>query len=480
MAISPDGRTLVFSGTAAGQQQVYAWALDELSRETALRTLTTSQGAKSDLQWSPDSRELWYLEGGRIAAVNAESRVVRTVAASAEVDVNFAAEKQAIFRQSWNFLSRNFFDERMNGVDWPALATTVEPYVEGSRTPDDLRRVLSLMIGELNASHLGISGATPGAVSIPVARLGVRFDRAALDRDGSLVVREVILQGPAAVGNVRVGDRLVAIDGTPVRAGLSVDSLLMGKVGRRVTLSVAPAAGSASGSASGSATRDVILRPVTLAAEKALAYRQWVEERRAYVATASGGRLGYVHMFDMGQPSLDQLYLDLDAENQARDGVVVDVRNNNGGFVNVYAIDVLSRRSYLNFTDRNSGTVTPARNSLGQRMLDRPTVLVTNQHTLSDGEDFTEGYRALGLGKVVGEPTAGWIIFTSNVTLLDGASSLRLPGTRVTDTKGKDMEMHPRPVDIAAVRPIGESYTGKDSQLDAAVQALLQSLPKRP
>jgi C-terminal processing protease CtpA/Prc len=185
-------------------------------------------------------------------------------------------------------------------------------------------------------------------------------------------------------------------------------------------------------------------------------------------------------MFDMTQPSLDQLHLDLDAENQGREGVVVDVRNNNGGFVNVYAIDVLARRSYLNFTDRGSSVATPARSSLGQRMLDRPTILVTNQHTLSDGEDFTEGYRTLGLGKVVGEPTAGWIIFTSNVTLLDGATTLRIPGTRVTDAGGKDMEMQPRPVDIAVVRPVGEGYSGKDSQLDAAVAALLVSIPRRP
>nr|GFC89272.1 hypothetical protein [Tanacetum cinerariifolium] len=85
--------------------------------------------------------------------------------------------------------------------------------------------------------------------------------------------------------------------------------------------------------------REVVVRPLSRDTEKALDYRQWVEERRAYVAKASGGKLGYVHMFDMSAASLSQLYLDLDAENMSRDGVVVDVRNNNGGFVNVYAID---------------------------------------------------------------------------------------------------------------------------------------------
>jgi C-terminal processing protease CtpA/Prc len=112
---------------------------------------------------------------------------------------------------------------------------------------------------------------------------------------------------------------------------------------------------------------------------------------------------------------------------------------------------------------------------LGQRSLEKPTILVVNQHSLSDAEDFTEGYRALKIGKVVGEPTAGWIIYTWGAELVDG-SALRLPRTRITDSTGRNMEMSPRPVDIPAVRPIGESYTGKDTQLDVAVRELLKQI----
>jgi C-terminal processing protease CtpA/Prc len=114
----------------------------------------------------------------------------------------------------------------------------------------------------------------------------------------------------------------------------------------------------------------------------------------------------------------------------------------------------------------------PARAQLGQRALERPTVLVINQHSLSDAEDFTEGYRALGLGRIVGEPTAGWIIYTWNVPLVDG-STLRLPRSRITGAKGDEMERNPRPVDVPVTRPVGESYTGRDAQLDAAVRVLL-------
>jgi C-terminal processing protease CtpA/Prc len=174
----------------------------------------------------------------------------------------------------------------------------------------------------------------------------------------------------------------------------------------------------------------------------------------------------------MSQGALDQLIFDLDQQNHAKDGVVIDVRNNNGGFVNVYALDIMSRRNYFTMQGRGSGIRAPSRVQLGQRALLAPTVLVTNQNTLSDGEDFTEGYRELQLGSVVGEPTAGWIIYTGSRALVDG-TSVRMPGTFIRDNRGQNMERNPRPVDIEVERPAGESYSGRDTQLERAVQVLL-------
>jgi C-terminal processing protease CtpA/Prc len=209
-----------------------------------------------------------------------------------------------------------------------------------------------------------------------------------------------------------------------------------------------------------------------------LLYRAWVEDTRALVAKLSNGRLGYAHMPDMSAQSLDQLFIDLDADNHGRDGVVIDVRNNNGGFVNVYAIDMLARRSFFDMTQRGATRV-PSRSVLGQRALERPTILVTNQHSLSDAEDFTEGYRSLRLGTVVGEPTAGWIIYTWNTPMMDG-SVLRLPRMRITAADGSDMELHPRPVDVPVTRALGESAQGRDTQIETAVKELLAQLDRRP
>jgi C-terminal processing protease CtpA/Prc len=277
--------------------------------------------------------------------------------------------------------------------------------------------------------------------------------------------------GPAAISkDIRAGEYIVAVDGVAVAPGFNLDRQLMRRVGRRVELRVSPGPDAAN-------ARAVAVQPITPGAERTLLYRDWVESNRAYVEKASTGRLGYVHIRDMSEGALRQLALDLDADNRTKAGVVVDVRHNNGGFVNVYAIDVIARQGYLTMTPRGMPG-SPARTQLGQRSLELPTILVTNQHSLSDAEDFTEGYRTLKLGKVVGEPTSGWIIFTGSASLIDG-TSIRMPGTRITSLDGQTMELNPRGVDVAVTRPIGETSTGRDSQLDAAVRELLQQVGVR-
>ncbi|HVG28422.1 MAG TPA: LpqB family beta-propeller domain-containing protein [Pyrinomonadaceae bacterium] len=466
--ISPDGKWVAMIAIAANQQNLYVYSLDELSREPAVaKQLTSTPGGKGLAHFSPDSKELFFVDQGRLSVVNLEGRV-RPLAVSAEMDVDFAKEKMEVFREAWTWLRDHFYDPQFHGANWERVRAEYEPRVAGARTPDEMRRLLQLMVGELNSSHTGVGAPFSAGAGISTGRLGVRFDRTEYERNGRLRVSEVIPLGPVDLArNVKVGDYLLAVEGAPVTARTNLDELLSYKINRRVNLTVAS-------SADGADRREVAVRPINGATEKGLLYRKWVDENRAYVERVSNGRLGYVHMFDMGEASLAQLYVDLDAANHSREGVVVDVRNNNGGFVNPYAIDVLARRGYLTMTERNR-IAAPARTVLGQRALELPTILVTNQHSLSDAEDFTEGYRALKLGKVVGEPTAGWIIFTWNQAMIDG-SSVRLPRAKITDNTGADMELNPRPVDVQVTRPIGETLSGRDSQLDTAVRELLQQL----
>lgn len=461
---SPDGTWALLTAVAAGQTQLYLWPLDELSRESGVaRQLTSTASAKHDAQFTPDGREVVYLDGGRLAAVSVDRREPRPLTVTAEFVLDFEREKDALFNEAWTLLRDHFYDPGFHGVNWVAQRDAYAPRIAGAANADEMRRIMRLMIGDLNASHLGLN--PPAGAPPVVGRLGVTLDPGALAA-GRFTVAAVTPLGPAAVAGLAAGEMVTAIDGRPLDAGTDLDERLAQTIDRRVTLTVQPAAGGAA--------REIAVKPVSQATDKALLYRAWVEDNRAYVLKKSGGRLGYVHMFDMGQGALDQLFIDLDAENHARDGVVVDIRNNNGGFVNAYALDTFARLPYLRMSLRGLPAA-PARVVLGQRALEKPTVLVVNQHSLSDAEDFTEGYKTLKLGQVIGEPTAGWIIYTWNVPLTDG-SILRLPRMRITAIDGSDMERHPRTVDIDVTRPIGEPATGVDSQLDAAIRSLLARL----
>ncbi|MGI8789140.1 MAG: S41 family peptidase [Pyrinomonadaceae bacterium] len=467
--ISPDGKTVLILAVAEGQFNLFTMPLDELATESSAKQITATPNFKSDAQFSPDSKEVFYIENGRVQIVNLDKGAIRPLALSLEMNSNFAEEKMEIFKQGWRFLRDNFFDDKFNGADWNAVEKTYEPLIAGARNIDETRRLMSLMVGKLNASHLGVAGAS-GFTATQIGKLGLRFDRSEYETNGRLKITEIISLSPADITQqIKVGDYLTSVDGAKIDGATNLDELLENKVGKRVEIEI-------SQNANGSNKRKIAVKPVTTGTEKNLLYRQWVEANRAYVEKISGGRLGYVHLPDMGSGSLAQLYVDLDVQNQGRDGVVVDIRNNNGGFINPYVIDVLARRGYLNMRQRGLWT-SPARTALGQRALERPTILVTNQHSLSDAEDFTEGYRSLKLGKTVGEPTAGWIIFTSNVSTFDG-TTVRLPHTLITGSDGVKMELNPRPVDVLVTRPIGETLTGKDSQLDAAVRELLAQIGK--
>ncbi len=469
LVVAPDGKSLVVTGDAEGQTNIYTYSIDDEAKEPpSARQITSSSTAKGDIAISTDGKDVFFVEEGRIGIASIEKREARILSVTAEFDADFTTDRMTLFDQAWSMLREHFYDPKMHGVDWDAQRARFTPIVAGAATHDEFRRTMMLMIGDLDASHLGVS-APPGTGGGPTTgRLGLDFDAAAHGLDGTLRIASVVPLGPAALTRtLAVGDVIAGVNGQAVTPTSTLSRMLDGTVGRRVVLSVRTGAAGA--------PREVVIKPVDLATERGLRYRAWVDDRRAYVERASNGRLGFVHMPDMGAGSLTQLYLDLDAAQHGRDGIVVDLRNNNGGFVNAYAIDVLARRPYLWMTERGRPTA-PARSVLGQRALERPSVLVVNQHSLSDAEDFTEGYRALKLGSVVGEPTAGWIIYTWNTRLWDG-TTLRLPRMRIDGADGKNMERAPRPVDVAVSRAPGEDTRGADTQLDVAVKVLLEQLP---
>ena len=372
--ISPDGKTLVFKSQGArGQEALYSYSLDELAKEppSPQQIISNRDKSKTHVAFTPDSKEIYFLDGLTLTQTPVESPKPKAIAVTAEMDVDFDVEKMVVFDEAWSMLDKRFFDATFNGHDWVKLRDTWRPYIEGARTTDEERRDINLLIGELNASHSGMGGPrASGAEPVHEGQLGLRFDREAYEAGKGLVITEVIALSPAAIeGSIKPGETLVAVNGAAIGPHVNLDELLLDQVGKRTVLTI---------NGSGK-TREAIVRPVTTAEAAGLLYRQWVEANRAYVAKLSGGKLGYVHIPDMSDESLAQLYIDLDAQNESREGVVVDVRNNNGGYVNGRVIDVFARRNYLMMTPRDQFAVPGAARPWASAPWACLTVLLTNE-----------------------------------------------------------------------------------------------------
>lgn len=463
-AISADSKDLLLLAAVAGKVNVWTLPLDEPRADQAPRQLTASDSSKYALQFTPDGKAFFFIEDGQITVRKFPGgNDPLRVNVRGDVNVDFHREKLQIFGEAWRALRDSFYDPTFRGQDWALVRERFAPLVAGVQTTQELHTVINLMVGELRASHLG-SGFNGWSGSDGYT--GIIFDATEQSVTGHLRIVRLIPDSPAAQAEhpPRPGEYLRAVDGIAIGPALSLDRLLRRTVGRRVRLTLAE-------TPAGEPTRDVALRPVDADEYERLRYRDWVIANEQYVHQVSNGRLGYVHIEQMSYAAYQQFLADLDAETFSKDGVIVDVRYNGGGHTATFVLDVLMRRSTVlsGFRERSGAD---ASHLAGNRVLNKPTVLVTNERSASNTEMLSESYRRLGLGKVVGRPTAGAVIWTYSMRLLDGAL-LRLPRFYVVTPEGEELEGQGRPVDIAVERPLGEWALGRDRQLDAAVAALL-------
>jgi tricorn protease len=466
LRISPDGKQLVYRAHIDGKPNLWSRSLEEHREDEPAVQLTATRGWKSAVRFTPDSKRLFYLDDGRIQWRDLPKGDPKGLEVTAEFDVWFHREKRQMFREAWSMMRDHFYDPGFHGADWSGLYTHFLPAVLGAQRREDVHELLNLMVGELRASHLGAGGGDNGSRD---GYLGLRFDPAEQSQSGHLRVTEVMAGGPGSVVRepVRVGEYLVAVDGEPVARPFNLWQRLRHRIGKRVILHL-------NDRPEMERAREVAVRPTDSGTHDRLSYREWVRRNAAYVERESGGRLGYVHVRAMSFEYYSQLLVDLDAQQHGRDGVLVDVRFNPGGYVAPFILDLLLRRSYDRSVYRGE-YATSSVNLAGGRILDRPTIVLINEHSGSNAEMFTEGYRTLGLGKVVGKPTAGAVIWTWGWQLLDG-SSFRLPRIAVETLGGENLEGIGRAVDFDVDRPLGEWERGRDRQLDEAVRRLLEQI----
>ncbi len=395
----------------------------------------------------------------------------RRISFNVTVKIDKPQEWEEMFDDAWRCMKYRFYDPKLHGTDWDAMRAKYKPLVAFVADRHELMNVINEMIGELNASHTGASAgrdrvpAGPGAIaSVSTRHLGVdlKLDQAA----GRYKITHIYADGPADKDWLKIaeGNYLIALDGKPLKAGDDYEQFLGRRLNRKVELTLndkpVPEGG-----------WKVKYEPITSMAFSNLRYERWVNERRALVDKLSAGRVGYLHIKAMDQPSLARFKKDL-AEYRHKEAMVIDERWNGGGNIEQELLGILVQRPYEVWQPRGvAPTERPFNGYFG------PKVVLQNWRSASNAEMFPAGFRALGLGKVIGTPTMGAVIGTGSYSLIDG-SSIRTPGVGVflSDSARTNMENHAVQPDVFVENTPEDNLAGRDRELETAVREVMKDL----
>ncbi len=486
-AISPDGSKVAYSAVEA-DGSIDLW-MASVPRGHITR-VTTGNLRPHQIQWSKKHSNLIYfrdrdgqirmarpglsgfeaLLSGSPGRPSASGGDAVTLSFRVKMTVKRDEEFQEMFDQSWRALAEYFYDPKFQGADWNAVRAKYRPLVKHVAMKEDLYALIHLMLGELNASHLGITGFGPVPDEF-TADLGLIYDETY--RGPGLKIAEVLKRGPADRRglNLKPGEYIHSIDGTAITARTDVSKLLNGKAGETVVLQV--------GANPGADPRDpkAFRRVEVQAASRntigALMYERWVENNARRVAELSKGKLGYIHIPSMDKEGLDRFVRSLYSDNFDKEAIVLDVRYNGGGATHDKVLNYLAGREHTLFRQRYGGEGLVMR--ADDRKWTKPVVLLINNRSYSDAEIFPSAFKTLGLGKVVGQATGGHVIGTINVQLIDG-SIFRIPRIGVYNLKGENMDKVGVTPDVAVDTNPDQLAKGVDAQLDRAVQVLTEEV----
>ena len=496
--VGPDGRTVVFVTTEpAGTASVpVIYSIQDDGRR--LTRITSGQppnqegegggggggfgGGIAELSLSRDGRTLFFRERDSIYSVPVGSNAATALAAGAaarpgeasrrrinfnvRVRVDRQAEWSEMFDDGWRTMKYRFYDPQMHGFDWDAARSKYRPLVDFVGDRQEVLNLLNEMIGELNASHTGAAPPPrgPGASGVSTSHLGIELepDTAA----GRYRVAYVYEDGPADKDwvRVKVGDYLLAIEGKPVKVGDDYWQLLNNRLNRKVVVTF-------NNQPNETGAWQTRIEAISTNAYGQLRYERWVKARRQKVDELSGGRIGYLHIQAMNPPSLRRFEKEI-REFRNKEALVIDQRWNGGGNIEQELLAILVQRQYQVWQPRGTeATGRPFAAFFG------PKVVLQNWRSASNAEMFPAGFRALGLGKVIGTPTMGAVIGTGSYSLIDG-STVRTPGVGVflADAKKTNMENYGVQPDILVDNKPEDNLAGRDRQLEAAVDELMKQL----
>lgn len=400
------------------------------------------------------------------------------------VTIDPRAEWRQMYGDAWRLHRDFFYDQGMHGVDWLKLREKYRPLVERVTDRSELNDVLAQMMAELGTLH---SQIRPGDLRSAQDGGQPAFLGAVLagEAGGARIVH--IYRGDPELPNDRSplaqagvdakeGDLITAVNGRPVTEANDIAELLVDRSGQQVLLTLKRTDPQPGASPPEREVRTIV-KPVGTTQNARLRYGDWEEGRRAAVEQASGGRVGYLHLRAMGAEDIADFAREFYAQFD-RDGLIIDVRRNNGGNIDSWVIEKLLRRAWAFWRPRYGTRHT---HTMQQSFRGHLAVLI-DESTYSDGEAFAAGVKTLGLGPLIGARTAGagiWLREDTGLADRGMARTAEFPlfaigtGELLIENKGVTP-------DVAVENLPHATFEGKDAQLDAAIRLLLEKLKTDP
>lgn len=461
-ALTPDGSKLFY--LARYEQNSDLWVIDTRTRE--LKSLARLGVGGGNIEMTKDGKTLFLLSDGKLMKVDVEGGKTTPININGEMLLNTAGERSYIMEHAWRQVKKKFYDPKLHGLDWEMYKANYERFLPHINNNYDFQELLSELLGELNASHTGGRYAPQNPNGDNTASLGLFYDEMA-GGDG-LKITEVITGGPLYTGKskIKAGNIIEKIDGEGITGKADWATLLNRKAGKNVLLSVF--------NPDTKERFEETVKPITILQENALLYKRWTTAMANMVDKLTGGKVGYVHVQAMNDGSFREVYEQVMGKNAEKEALIVDSRFNGGGWLHDDLVTFLNGKSYLRFAPYGF----TATGSEPQNKWTKPSCVLMSESNYSDAYIFPYAYKQIGIGKLIGKPvpgtgTAVWWETQIDPTLIFGIPMIATIGKENRPTE--NLQVYP---DIEVDNLYNDVLTGKDAQLEKAVQEMMKVIKK--
>ena len=461
--LSKDGEKLYYMSSFESGYDM--WVSD--LRKHSTRLLHKLNSGWASFAMDKEKKKLFLLGGRNMQIMDLASEKLTPIEYLAEMTLDPSKERAYMYERVCRQESERFYRTDMHGVDWASLCDHYRKFLPHINNNYDFSEMLSELLGELNVSHTG-GRYSPSLGGDSTSDLGLLYSMEPNGEQSGLVIEEVVEKGPFdnARSRVKRGVVLEKIDGISVDGLHTLFPLLNKKSGKKTLVSFF-------NPETGESWEEVVL-PVSSSTMNGLLYNRWVKQRTAEVDSLSGGRLGYVHIQSMGDPSFRDIYADILGKYNNREGIVIDTRFNGGGRLHEDIEVLFSGKKYLTQVIRGKEAC-----DMPSRRWNKPSVMITCEANYSNAHGTPWVYKHQQIGKVVGMPVPGTMTSVSWEQLQDPSLVFGIPiiGYRLPD--GSYLENTQLEPDVQIANSPEQIVKGEDAQLKKAVEVLLSEIDKK-